>query len=52
MAECLMAQMKRAFTVKVTGSAPFTMLLTDPETNAAAEHICRCIFGDRLEWVK
>ena len=44
--------MKRAFTVKVTGSAPFTMLLTDPETNAVAEHICRCIFGDRLESVE
>jgi len=40
--------MKRAFTVTVTGSAPFTMLLTEPETNAAAEHICRCIFGERL----
>ena len=48
----MMAQMKRAFTVKVTGSAPFTMLLTEPETIAEAEHICRCIFGDRLEWVK
>lgn len=45
------AKMKRAFTVKVTGSAPFTMLLTDPETSSAAEHICRCIFGDRVEWI-
>lgn len=40
--------MKRAYTIKVIGFAPFTMLLTEPETNAAAEHICRCIFGDRL----
>ena len=44
--------MKRAFTVTVKGSAPFTMLLTEPETNAAAEHICKSIFGDRLESVK
>lgn len=44
--------MKRAFTVTVTGSAPFTMLIMDADTNAAAEHICRCIFGDRLESVE
>jgi len=51
MEECLTAKMKRAFTVKVTGSAPFTMLLTEPETIAEAEHICRCIFGSRVELV-
>jgi len=44
--------MKRAFTVTVKGSAPFTMLLTEPETISEADHICRCIFGDRLESVK
>lgn len=43
---------KRAYTIKVIGFAPFTMLIMDADTNAAAEHICRCIFGDRLQYVK
>lgn len=44
--------MKRAYTIKVIGFAPFTMLIMDADTSAAAEHICRCIFGDRLESVE
>lgn len=44
--------MKRAYTIKVIGFAPFTMLIMDADTSAAAEHICLCIFGDRLQSVK
>jgi len=43
---------KRAYTIKVIDFAPFTMLIMDADTNAAAEHICRCIFGDRLQSVE
>ena len=40
----------RHYTVKVTGHAPFRMIVMD--SAAPAEHVCRCIFGDRLEWVR
>ena len=42
--------MKRNWLVKVRDQAPFIMLIM--EGDEAAEDICRCIFGDRLEWVR
>lgn len=42
--------MKRNYQVKVIGCEPFTM--GGIEEGESAEHVCRAIFGDRLEWVK
>jgi hypothetical protein len=36
--------------VKVIGKPPFSMGGLEP--GECAKHICRAIFGDRLEWVK
>ena len=41
---------KRAYTIKVAGYDPFTMIIMEGEESP--EEICRAIFGDRLEWVK
>ena len=40
----------RNYTVKVKGFAPFSM--GGIKEDESAEHVCRAIFGDRLEWVK
>jgi hypothetical protein len=40
---------KRNWQVKVKGKPPFSM--GGLEDGECAEHICLCIFGDRLEWV-
>lgn len=42
--------MKRCYAVKIKGSAPFSMIIMDMDEEP--EQICRCIWGDRLEWVK
>lgn len=42
--------MKRCYQVKVIGRNPFTMLVMDGDETP--EHVCRCIWGDNLEWVK
>lgn len=42
--------MKRNYQVKVKGRAPFTM--GGYEAFDDAEHVCLCIFGERLEWVR
>lgn len=42
--------MKRNYQVKVKGLPPFTMGGFEPFDDAW--HVCWCIFGDRLEWVK
>lgn len=41
---------KRAYDVKVAGHPVFRMLILSGDETA--EYVCRCIFGDRLEWVK
>ena len=41
---------KRAYTIKVAGKPPFSMIIM--EAGDDPEEICRAIFGDRLEWVK
>lgn len=43
--------MKRAWQVKVKDCAAFTMILMTEEDDSP-EHICKQIFGDRLEWVR
>ena len=48
MAEYLME--KRAYTIKVAGYEPFTMIIMDGEESP--EEICRAIFCERLEWVR
>lgn len=45
-----MALVKRNWQVKVAGKPPFSMIIM--EDGDDPEHICRAIFGDRLEWVK
>ena len=42
--------MTRTYTVKVKGRPPFSM--GGIEEGESAEHVCRSVFGDRLEWVK
>lgn len=42
--------MKRSYQVKLTGLPPFSMGGLEPDEDAW--HVCWCIFGDRLEWVK
>jgi hypothetical protein len=42
--------MKRAYTIKVIGFAPFTMLIMEGEESP--EDLCRAIFCERLEWVR
>jgi hypothetical protein len=42
--------MKRNYTVKVKDFPPFSM--GGIESGECAEHVCRCIFGELLEWVK
>jgi len=41
---------KRAYTIKVAGYEPFTMIIMDGEESP--EDICLAIFGERLEWVR
>ena len=41
---------KRAYTVKVIGKPPFTMLIMYGDESP--EEVCRAIFCDRLEWVR
>lgn len=41
---------KRAYTIKVYGYEPFTMIIMDGEESP--EEICRAIFCERLELVK
>jgi hypothetical protein len=42
--------MKRNWQVKVIGLPPFSMGGIEPDEDAW--HVCWCIFGDRLEYVR
>lgn len=44
------ASTKRRWQVKVKGKPPFSM--GGIEIGECPEHVCRSIFGDRLEWVR
>lgn len=41
--------MKRNWQVKVKGKPPFSMIIM--EDGEDPQHICRCVFGEKLEWV-
>jgi len=41
---------KRAYTIKVYGYEPFTMIIMEGEESP--EEICLAIFCERLEWVR
>lgn len=42
--------MKRDYLVKVKGYPAFTMVMLELDDDP--EHVCRAIFGERLEWVR